>query len=315
MGSMAQRLVGAIALITILSMGAADVVFAQSVSSSRSGILIRVNRDAEVAVDENEGTVIVVNGIARIDGTAESVIVVNGDARLACAKVGTLVMINGTAHMCGKTVVSGNVHLINSTIVRDDSVAVKGGIIEGSGQSFAGGAHLFGFLFSLGAGIALIVCGLIAAAIVPHGVRGAGQVLSTEPLRAFGVAVLLWIGLPLIAIAAFLTIIGIPVGVSVLVFLLPALGFLGYIVTGIMVGDYLIGVIRHRDEAWHPYLAATFGMITLFALGTLPVVGGTITMAAGVMGAGAMVVYAWRVAHFPSRANAGALSRSPAVSG
>ena len=106
-------------------------------------------------------------------------------------------------------------------------------------------------------------------------------------------------GLPLLAVMAFFTIVGIPAGLAILLILLPALGYVGYLVAGIRLGDYVLGVVRGHDEAWHPYQAAVTGLGLLLVLGWVPVVGGIVSPVAGLLGAGALALRAWQRATWP----------------
>jgi hypothetical protein len=104
-----------------------------------------------------------------------------------------------------------------------------------------------------------------------------------------------------LAVAAMGTVIGIPIGIGIFLFILPALGFLGYLIVGIRLGDYILGVIRGRDEAWHPYLAALVGLVILLFFGTVPILGSILSPVAAMLGAGALVLLAWREVRRPRR--------------
>ena len=71
---------------------------------------------------------------------------------------------------------------------------------------------------------------------------------------------------------------------------MPALGFLGYLVTGIRLGDYIIGAMRGSDEAWHPYLAAAVGLGALVVAGWIPVLGAVVSPVAAFLGGGALAL-------------------------
>ena len=104
----------------------------------------------------------------------------------------------------------------------------------------------------------------------------------------------LWVALPLAAIIAIPTVIGIPMGVGTFLFVLPALAFLGYLVTGIRLGDWIMEQLRKSVEQPRPYLAALAGIGTLLLLGMIPFLGGFVAPVAGALGSGAMLLTLWR---------------------
>lgn len=263
------------------------------------GVVVRFNGNVELGASDVEEFVFVVNGNADVAGTAGLVVVANGNATLSGATVGRLVVVNGKAILTGLTIISDDVELINSEISRTDEVVVRGEVLTGTGDRFGRGMLLFGILFGLGVAAAIIISGLIAAAVAPHGIRVAGAILTDEFGKTFIATLLLWIGMPIVAIAAFMTIVGIPIGIGIFGFLLPALAFLGYLIAGIRLGDYLLGLTRGSDEAWHPYFAAFIGLGVLLLLGWLPVLGAVVTPIAAMLGSGALALKAWRVAKVP----------------
>jgi hypothetical protein len=74
--------------------------------------------------------------------------------------------------------------------------------------------------------------------------------------------VFVWVALPIIAALAIVTLIGLPLGLGVLIFLLPALWFLGLIVAGTRLGLAIVKV-SGRESGEHPYLASFVGLLIL----------------------------------------------------
>jgi hypothetical protein len=275
-------------------------VLAQGIQDEE-GVVVRVGGDIDIEPGESEAVVVVVRGNATIRGEVGVVVVVNGTATLVGARADELVVVQGKADLTDGTEITGNVELINSELSRSSDVVIGGEVVEGSGKRFGRGMLLFGILVGLGFAIAVIVSGLVAAAVAPHGVRAAGEMLTHEFGKTVIGTLAVWIGLPIIAIIAFMTVVGIPTGIGIFLFLLPALGFLGYLISGIRLGDYLLGIIRGSDEAWHPYLAAIVGLLTLLLMGFVPVVGSVVSPIAGMFGAGALAARAFEVARKPPR--------------
>ena len=60
---------------------------------------------------------------------------------------------------------------------------------------------------------------------------------------------------------------------SLLVFLVPTLGFLGYLVSGVRLGEVVLGRWRGRAETGPPYLSAATGLLLLLVAAGLAVCG------------------------------------------
>jgi hypothetical protein len=97
------------------------------------------------------------------------------------------------------------------------------------------------------------------------------------------------------------TVIGIPAALGLVVFVMPAVGFIGYLVVGTRIGDWLLLRVRGRVEPAHPYVAAMLGLGLLMLAAALPLLGGVITVLAGVAGGGAVGLTAWRAARWSPR--------------
>ncbi|MFW6075389.1 MAG: hypothetical protein ACOC9Y_07325, partial [Chloroflexota bacterium] len=106
-------------------------------------------------------------------------------------------------------------------------------------------------------------------------------------------AVLVGLLIPMIAVVAFITVFGIPVGVTLLLVVLPMLGLLGYVVAGTRLGLALVARGRPLVEIEHPYLAALIGVLLLQFVGLIPFVGGAIALVAMILGTGALALVGW----------------------
>jgi hypothetical protein len=94
-------------------------------------------------------------------------------------------------------------------------------------------------------------------------------------------------------VLVMLTVVGIPLGLGVLLVVLPIAWFLGYIVAGARLGKF---ILQRNDATGRPVAATTLGLVIL-QLGVLvPVVGGIAMVIAGFWGAGALAYSAYRAA-------------------
>ena len=75
---------------------------------------------------------------------------------------------------------------------------------------------------------------------------------------------------------------------------MPLLWGLGYVVTGTRLGFFVDDLRRATPDLDHPYLEAVLGVVIFQLIGLIPIVGGIVVALAGLFGAGAIVVHAWR---------------------
>ena len=104
---------------------------------------------------------------------------------------------------------------------------------------------------------------------------------------SIGWGLLAFFGLPILAIIALVTLVGIPLGLGVL----AALGLiyaLGYAATAWIVGRRIV----REPTAWILAFLAGWGILRVLAL--VPVLGGLVGWAAAVLGLGALIVAIWR---------------------
>jgi hypothetical protein len=91
-------------------------------------------------------------------------------------------------------------------------------------------------------------------------------------------------------VLAVITVIGIPLGLAILAFVLPLLAVAGYLVVGIWIGEVILSGRRPGAAPERPYMAAVVGILALAVISLIPVVGGLVSF----MGFGAVVLLLWR---------------------
>ncbi len=285
------RLLATVASFALASLIAAPAVLADQPPANIDSVIIAVGHDVTVAAGDTVDTVVVVRGNALVEGSVRTVTVVEGTATLRGAQVDTVVVANGTADLETGTNVAGDVVQFNSTVVRADGVIVNG-TVRDAATTLAGLVLFLGFaalLIWFGVAITTIVAGLALAAFGARQTRSAEAVISREPVKAFLVGLATFIVVPIVAILFMVTIVGIPLGLSVLFFVLPTVAFIGYLVGAIWMGEWLLGR-SGRQLAERPYLASFVGLIIAGLLGLVPLISAIIS----VFGLGAVTVAGWR---------------------
>jgi hypothetical protein len=258
-------------------------------------VLIRVNGPITVAQNDVLDVVIGISDQVVVDGTVrDTLLVIDGTATVNGRVESDIVVISGTLNL-GPAANVQDVTLVRSDLNRDPAATVTGEIEERSGDfSFGWGAFVFSLFFWLGMTIVILVAGILFAVFGGRQLVSAGAVLTGRVGPSIVTALVVWIGLPILAVLAFFTIIGIPLGIAIIVFLLPALWFLGYLVAGTRLG---LAIVRTPDpvaERGKLILAALVGLLIFQIIGLVPFLGGFVVFLAGWLGSGALIYLGFR---------------------
>jgi hypothetical protein len=286
-----KRIVAAAASLLVVSLLAAPVVLAADPLPHTGRVLVSTGGDFTLPAGDQADAVIVVNGTATIEGQVNSVVIVDGVLNLNGATAETVVAIRSPLNLGTGTVVRGDVLKLDSLVTKTGNAAIDGGIRD-IGSDLAGIGFvlipLF-FLLFIGFAIATIVGGLVLAALASRQVRAAEALISHEAGQVV-LAAVAGIFLPILVIVGlFVTVVGAPLGVALLIGVWPVVALLGYLVAGIWIGDFILertsSGFRER-----PYLAAVVGLVILQASSIFP----PIPMIASFVGYGAVLLLAWR---------------------
>lgn len=273
-----------------------SVALAQD-SNADEDFLLRINGPITVGPDQEVGSVAIISDNADIAGTVtQELIVIDSTATVTGTVEGNVTVISGTLNLEPSARVSGDVNLIRSDLNRASGASVGGSVsrssFDVSGWDFLALSIYFWISFT----IAIVIAGLIFAAVGGRQLRGAGNLIIARPGGTILAAVIVGIGIPILAIIAMLTILGIPLGLGLLFFLIPALWFFGYLVAGTELGSRIL----RQEQNDHPYVAAVLGLVLLQLIGLIPFVGGIVSFIAGILGTGALVLFAWDAWRRPS---------------
>ena len=274
-------------------------------------VLVSVGGDVTLPAGEEADVVVVVEGTATVEGQVKTVVAVNGSAVLTGAQVESIVAVGSEVQLNAGTVVTADVMTLDSPVEQTGDAAILGEITDLRASLIGVGAILAPVfvMFWLGMGLATIVAGLLLAGLASRQVRMTEQLISREPVPTFLVGLLGLVVIPASAIALMVTVIGVPLGLGVMFQLWPLIAFVGYLVAGIWIGDWLLvrlqpGVVRER-----PYLAATIGVLLLQLVALVPVLG-VVAAIASLFGFGALLLLSWRT--LTSRPSAGQAAAGPA---
>ena len=271
---------------------------------NRDDVYVRVNGNVDLATGQSVDTLVTVNSDAQVAGTVrKTLVIVNQTATVSGDVGGDAIVANGTLRLEPTAHVGGDVVLINGQLSQADGAVIAGKVVERSGASM--GAELrrvtaaVSFVAWLGMTLLFVVVALGWAAVGGRQLSDAAGLLGARPGLAAGAAVIFWIVVSIVAVVALFTVIGIPIGITLLVVVLPLLWGLGYVTTGTLLGFFLGDLRRRAPDLAHPYLEAVVGVVIFQLIGLIPVVGGIVVALAGLFGAGAIVVHLLRRARTP----------------
>jgi hypothetical protein len=285
-----RRSLTLVVLLVVMTMVLAPTMVSAQTDDDE-GVLIRVNGDALLAADQDAGLALTVRGRLIVEGTAKTVVVVNGTAVLRGATVDTLVVIRGRAILEEGTVVTGDVWLTNARFDRADGVQIDGTVRRNAGGGILVGLWILGIIIAIGLGVLAILGGLTFAAVAPGTARRAGNAIRREFGQVVLAGLVLWLAIPIAGLFLFITIVGVPTAIAIWLGVLPVMAFLGYIVTGIWLGELLVA---RQGGTGHPYLASFLGILLLVIAGVIPGLGGLIGTLASLLGGSALALLAWR---------------------
>ena len=237
--------------------------------------------------------------------TAKDVVVVDGPVSVAGRVSGDVLVANGDVRVSGT--IDGDLIALAKRVTLESGARIGGDLVYGDERpAVAGGATVegetsrvdvdeassgFGWVGALAMWIAVsvstLVLGLLLLWLAPRALEAAWEGASTRLGAGIGWGLLLFFGIPVVAIIALVTLVGIPFGVGLLLVLLP-LYAIGYTTSAWLLGRRLLGPPRGAVLSF----VAGLGILRLLAL--IPVVGGLAWFAATVLGLGALAIAVWR---------------------
>jgi len=260
--------------------------------TSEDSFVLRVNGSYHLEDGQEIDTAVVINADAEISGTVhDALVVINGDAEIAANATveGSVTIVNGDLTMRSGATVEDDVTLVRSDLHRASGAVVGGEVRRRS--AYLGFGSL-GILFSIYlwlAGTAIVlVAGAVFALVGGLQLNSVAVAMRERTGETILSTLVIWVAIPLVAVVSFLTIVGIPLGISLFLFVAPALFFLGYIASGAFVGTL---VLPGRQRPVGPVL---LGLAILQVVTLVPVIGWVTAIFASLWGAGGLVYVAFR---------------------
>jgi hypothetical protein len=275
------------AIAAVVSAVLALLLAAGSASAATDHVVI--TGGVVVPAGETADDIVGVDGTVRIAGHATGdVVSVSGPVRVTGRVDGDLIAVSDRAFLGPTARVGGDLRYGDERPVLAPGASVGGKITN---EDWADTANGWGWVSMFVWWLAVSVSTLIVGALLVWlGRRAlyAAELAVREHLGAtVGWGVAIAIGVPLLAILALVTLVGIPFGVALLLAAIPVL-LLAYTTTAWIVGRR---VLRNRSTSPWAALFAGWGILRVLAL--IPVAGALVGLAATVVGLGALAVALW----------------------
>jgi hypothetical protein len=276
------------ATVALLSALLALLLAAGSASAATDHVVI--TGGAVVPAGQTAGDIVVLDGTVRIAGHATGdVVSVSGPVRVTGRVDGDLIAVSDRAFLGPAARVGGDLRYGDERPVLAPGASVGGKI---SNEDWADAVSGWGWVSLFGWWLAVSVSTLIVGALLVWlgpGALYAAELAVREHLGAsVGLGFAIAIGVPLLAILALVTLVGIPFGVALLLAAIPVV-LVAYATTAWIVGRRLL---RNRSTSPWAALLAGWGILRVLAL--IPAAGALVGLAATVVGLGALAVALWQ---------------------
>jgi hypothetical protein len=272
---------------SVLLLGLAAPAWAAQ-DSQTSDAFVVLSGPADVPRGEQVGDLVVFHGSSTVDGTVNgSLTAFDAPVTISGRVLGDVVVFRGRVELASGANVTGDV------VSQDDPVVASGATIGGTTRrvqtdvNWAGFGWVSALAWWLAVSISTLLIGLALLWLTGRGATRIEDTGRTGIGPSIGWGLLAFFGLPILAILALVTIVGIPLGL-VLLAALALIYTLGYTATAWIIGRRIVGT----RTAW--VLAFLLGWGILRVLALIPAVGGLIWFVAVVFGLGALTVTIWR---------------------
>ena len=245
----------------------------------------RIVLSGPVLVDRGEtvGDVAVIDGDVTIRGTVRGdILVADGDVAIRGRVRGDVVTLGGRATLGRRARVGGDIVYFDKKPVISKGARLDGETKKYDGGEIAGVGGGLAIGFWLAVTLSALVLGLLLLLVAP---RAADAAAKAPKGIAIGVGIGAFILLPVIAVVACISILGLPFGIGLLLALFP-LYAIGYVTAAFAIGRLIIKGARIP--------AFIVGLLILRALALIPIAGGLIGLLATIFGLGVLLTALFR---------------------
>jgi hypothetical protein len=275
-----------VGMLIVLVLGVTPAAAAQDGQAPEEFVVL--SGPADVPAGRQVGDLVVFQGSATIDGTVNGSLTAFSAPVIISGRVTRdVVVFNGSVELRSGAEVTGDV------VSQSDPVVAPGARIGGTTRRVQTAIDRWGLewagrvAFWIAVSVSTLVLGLLLLWLLGAGAGRIVEAARTAIGASIGWGLLWFFGLPILAVIALVTIVGVPLGLV----LLAALGLIytvGYTATAWVLGRQLLRRPTSR------ILAFLLGWAILRGFALIPYIGGLVWFAAVVFGLGTLTVVIWR---------------------
>jgi hypothetical protein len=285
----------------------AEPLAAQSAGSDLTKSFVVLTGRLDVATGEIYQDAIILDGDAAIAGTVdEEVLAFNGDVFVSGHVGGSVVAFNGRVTLESGATVGGDV--VSSQPAQIAEGAKVAGTVSSQGVPSDLNLGRFATVSRVAIWVATSVSSLVLGLLLLLFAPRAGEAIAITASSRFGLSVgigfAVFFGLPIAAVIALVTLVGIPLGAGLLL-ALGLLFWIGYVAAALAIGRLLVKPPTAR------LLAFGAGWLILRVIAIVPGIGGLVWFLATVFGLGALTVAARRAGRVETAAALPAVAVPP----
>ncbi|HZW00494.1 MAG TPA: proline-rich domain-containing protein [Candidatus Deferrimicrobium sp.] len=262
-------------------------------AATNGSVMVGVQNDVSLAVGEETDAVFIVDGMARIEGSARALVAIDSDVIISGtgASVESVLAIGGTLDLADGATVK-DLAYVGTTPTIAPTATVTGEItnIETDLADFAAfliaALAIVAFFVFIGWMLAVLISALLLVAFGTDQARRAAANIGGDVLKTLVVGLLMLIVPWIVIVLLGITIVGIPLAIG-LGLMWGFIAFLGYLVVGLWIGER---VLSRSRRAARPYGAAFLGVLILMLVSWIPFVSTIVLW----FGLGAVTLAGWR---------------------
>ena len=293
------KLLGAPLALLALLLALAAPALAGDHSGRSDGDRIAFSGPVDVPAGQTVEDVFAFDGPVAMGGTANGdVVAMNGPVRVSGSVNGDVVGLSDTVTLAPTATVNGDLVYGEGRPVVPAGATVNGEIHAADPGDFLRGKSFgddslfdFGLWAWLGGWLAVsissLVLGLVLLRLAPTSAARALEIARERAGASVGFGLALLVGVPVTALTLMITIIGIPLGIALLLALVP-LYAIGYVTSAWVLGRRVTGSQRKHAVAF----LAGWGILRAIAL--VPFLGGLAGLVATVFGLGIVALLVQR---------------------
>jgi hypothetical protein len=239
------------------------------------------------AADDNQDFVVISGPVTVAEGeTVDNVFVIDGDVTIDGTVDGDVFVVDGVVEVNGE--ITGDL-----TTIDDDPVIASGGTVGGEINAkedfpdFGGRWWIAPLALWLAITFSTLVLGLLLLLLAPRAADATYRQASEGPWASVAAGFGVFILLPVLAVIAGVTLVGLPLGIALLLLLLPLMA-IAYTTSCWLLGRRLVRPPRGRFRAF----LAGWGILRVLAL--IPAVGVLVWIGAAIFGLGVLALALWR---------------------